>query len=127
MLKPALLVFLGGGIGSVLRLAVYHLARHWTPPELPWGTLIVNIAGGLAAGLVAGWMLSRQGGGASPAYLFLMTGLLGGFTTFSAFSLDAVLLWQKGQGGAAAAYVLASVVLSIAGLVAGLGAARLLT
>lgn len=128
MLKIVLLVFVGGGIGSVLRLGVYHLARLWTAAAAPWGTLAVNVIGGLAAGLVAGLMLARQSGGeASPAYLFLMTGLLGGFTTFSAFSLDAVLLWQKGQPGAAAAYVLGSVILAIAGVLAGMGAARLLT
>lgn len=127
MLKAAALVFLGGGIGSVLRLGVYHLARLWTPPQLPWGTLAVNVAGGLAAGLAAGWMLARQGGGASPAYLFLVTGVLGGFTTFSAFSLDAVLLWEKGHAGAAAAYVAASVLLSILGVAAGMSLARLVS
>ena len=123
-MKAALLIFVGGGLGSLLRFGVYRLGRAL---DLPWGTLIVNVTGGLAAGLVAGWLLSREGGPAAPAYLFLMTGLLGGFTTFSACSLDAVLLWQRGQGAAAAAYVLASVLLSIAGVAAGLSAARLLT
>lgn len=120
-----MLVFLGGGIGSALRLAVYHACRLWLPPSFPFGTLTVNLAGGLGAGLIAGWLMSRSAGAADPASLFLMTGLLGGFTTFSAFSLDAVLLWQRGQSAAAAVYVLASVLLSIAGAAAGISAARL--
>lgn len=116
-------MFLGGGLGSMLRFAVYRLARGL---DVAWGTMIVNVVGGMAAGLAAGWLLSRHGSPASPASLFVMTGLLGGFTTFSAFSLDAVLLWQKGQGTAAAVYVMSSVLLSIAGVIAGLSAARLL-
>ena len=123
-MNPYLLVFVGGGIGSVLRFATYHAARLWLPPGFPWGTLAVNVLGGLAAGAVAGWLVSRPAGGADPASLFLMTGLLGGFTTFSAFSLDAVLLWQRGQAGAAIGYVAASVVLAIGGVVAGLSGAR---
>ena len=122
----AALVFLGGGIGSLLRFGVYHLARMWLPPSFPFGTFLVNVVGGLLAGVVAGTMLQRSGGGADPLSLFVMTGLLGGFTTFSAFSVDAVLLWQRGQQGAAAAYVLASVLLALAGVAAGLGAVRAL-
>ena len=122
----AALVFLGGGIGSLLRFGIYHLARMWLPPSFPFGTFLVNVVGGLLAGVVAGTMLQRSGGGADPLSLFVMTGLLGGFTTFSAFSVDAVLLWQRGQQGAAAAYVLASVLLALAGVAAGLGAVRAL-
>jgi CrcB protein len=124
MTNPYFLVFLGGGLGSVLRFATYHAARLWLPTNFPWGTLAVNVLGGLAAGAVAGWVLSRSVGGADSASLFLMTGLLGGFTTFSAFSLDAVLLWQRGQSGAAIGYVAASVLLAIGGVVAGLSAVR---
>jgi CrcB protein len=126
MTNAYLLVFVGGGIGSVLRFAVYHLARLWLPPEFPWGTLAVNALGGVAAGAVAGWILARSVGGSDPTSLFLMTGLLGGFTTFSAFSLDAVLLWQRGEPGLALLYVLASVLLAIAGVMAGLGGVRAL-
>ncbi|MEO7241077.1 MAG: fluoride efflux transporter CrcB [Sphingomicrobium sp.] len=125
MTNPFVLVFLGGGLGSVFRLAVYRLARLWLPPELPWGTLAVNVIGGFGAGLVAAWLVGRSAGSDDPAALFLLTGLLGGFTTFSAFSLDAVLLWQRGAGGLAALYVVASVVLAIAGVAAGMIAARL--
>ena len=124
MTNPYFLVFLGGGLGSVLRLATYHAARLWLPPEFPWGTLAVNALGGVAAGAVAGWILSRSVGGADSMSLFLMTGLLGGFTTFSAFSLDAVLLWQRGETGAAIGYVTASVLLAIGGVIAGLSGAR---
>lgn len=126
MTNPFILVFLGGGIGSVLRLAVYRLARIWLAPEFPWGTLIVNVVGGFVAGIVSAWIISRSAGASDSASLFLMTGVLGGFTTFSAFSLDAVLLWQRGQGAVAAVYVLASVMLSVLGVIAGLGAGRLL-
>ena len=117
------LVFVGGGIGSVLRLAVYRLAGAVLPAQFPYGTLIVNVAGGLAIGALAGWFAGREA--TSPAAsLLLLTGLLGGFTTFSAFSLDAVALWQRGAQSAAAVYVLASVVLSIAGTIAGVAAVR---
>jgi fluoride exporter len=122
----AALVFLGGGIGSLLRFGVYHLARLWLPPSFPFGTLAVNAIGGLAAGLVAGTMLQRSAGGADPLYLFVMSGALGGFTTFSAFSLDAVLLWQRGEQGMAAIYVLASVLLALVGVAAGMAAVRAL-
>jgi CrcB protein len=115
-----LLVFLGGGIGSALRLGTYRLARLWLPPEFPWGTFSVNVIGGLCAGMVTGWLMARSAGGADPAALFLMTGVLGGFTTFSAFSIDAVLLFQKGQHGAATFYVMASLILSVAAAVIGL-------
>jgi CrcB protein len=122
----AALVFLGGGIGSLLRIGVYHLARLWLPPSFPFGTFLVNVLGGLAAGLVAGAMLQRSAGGADPLYLFVMTGVLGGFTTFSAFSVDALLLWQRGELHAAAIYVLASVLLALVGVAAGMAAVRAL-
>lgn len=126
MNHPVVLVFLGGGIGSVLRLGVYRLTRLWLAPDFPWGTLAVNALGGFAAGLVAAWLVGRSASGTDPAALFLLTGLLGGFTTFSAFSLDAVLLWQRGAFGPAAAYVLGSVILSLAGVIAGMALARIL-
>ena len=119
-----MLVFLGGGIGSALRLATYKLARLWLSPDFPWGTFTVNVLGGFCAGVVTGWLLSRSAGGTDPAALFLMTGVLGGFTTFSAFSVDAVLLFQRGSQVAAAAYVLGSVVLSLAAAVIGLWMVR---
>ncbi|HXH52793.1 MAG TPA: CrcB family protein [Sphingomicrobium sp.] len=123
---PYLLVFLGGGVGSALRLAMFHLCRLWLPPSFPFGTLVVNVAGSFAVGAVAGWLLTRSAGGTDPIALFLVTGLLGGFTTFSAFSLDALMLWQRGDQAACIAYVIASVLLSLGAAIAGIGAVRLL-
>src|SRR6476469_8077974 len=93
--------------------------------SFPWGTVAVNILGSARMGLLAGWLAFKaEQGWSQPLRLFLTTGVLGGFTTFSAFSLDAVLIWERGQLGLAGAYVAASVALSIAGLVAGLAAIR---
>lgn len=119
-----LLVFVGGGIGSILRLGTYQLARLWLSSDFPWGTLAVNVIGGFVAGLLTGWLLGRSAGATDPATLFLMTGVLGGFTTFSAFSVEAVLMFQRGQQAGAFAYVLASVLLAAGGVLAGLAAIR---
>ena len=101
-------------------------------PSFPYGVLIANIVGSFAMGVAAGWLIQRGGGlgpfldmeGHDAAKLALTTGLLGGFTTFSAFSLDAVRLWQAGAQTASLAYVGLSVVLAIAALLAGLAMAR---
>jgi fluoride exporter len=119
-------VFLGGGIGAALRHAVNRAALAWFGPGFPAGTLIVNVSGSLAMGLLAGWLLLK-GIGDQPLRLFLATGILGGFTTFSAFSLDAALMWERGELGMFAAYVGGSVLLSIAGLFVGLAAVRVLS
>ncbi|HET7709392.1 MAG TPA: fluoride efflux transporter CrcB [Sphingomicrobium sp.] len=126
-LKPILLVFIGGGLGSVLRLFVFHLSRLWLPPSFPHGTLAVNVLGSFIAGLIAAMLMARGSGGNDTASLFLLTGVLGGFTTFSAFSLDAVQLWQRGTAIEAAIYVGTSVLLSIAGVVGGFAAVRALS
>ena len=120
-----LLVFLGGGIGAASRHGVNIAAARLLGTAFPWGTLIINVAGSFAMGLIAAWFAFRADTGLSQhARLFLTTGILGGFTTFSAFSLDAVLLWERGAIASAAAYVLASVVLSLVGLIAGLALIR---
>lgn len=122
------LVFLGAGLGGVLRHLVNLTALRWFGPSLPWSTLAINVAGSLLMGLLAGWLAEKAGADwAQDARLLLMTGLLGGFTTFSAFSLDAWLLWERGAALHAGAYVLACVVLSIAALGAGLGVGRALS
>jgi CrcB protein len=121
-----LVVFIGGGIGAALRHGVNRAALAWLGPAFPWGTLIVNILGGLAMGLLAELFLVK-GGGSQEWRLFLTTGILGGFTTFSAFSLDAALMWERGEHAVLAAYVAGSVVLSIAALFAGMAAVRSLT
>lgn len=116
------IVFLGGGIGAALRHAVNRLSVAYFGPGFPYGTLIVNVAGSFAMGVLAGLFLAK-----APSQewrLFVATGVLGGFTTFSAFSLDAVVLWERGDSLAFAAYAIGSVVLSIAGLVIGLGLMR---
>lgn len=113
------LVFLGGGIGSMLRYGVNRASLALFGPGLPAGTLLVNIVGSTLMGFAFGWLAARGGEGQS-LRLFLATGVLGGFTTFSAFSLDAMLLWQRGDHMMAAAYVGASVTLSIAGLLLGM-------
>jgi CrcB protein len=124
-MKSVLLVFVGAGLGGVLRHGVNIACLRWFGPGFPWGTLAVNIAGSLAMGFVAGWLLLRGGAAwAQDARLLAATGFLGGFTTFSAFSLDAVALLQRGEVFQAGAYVAASVALSIAALVAGLGLMR---
>ena len=120
------IVFLGGGIGAALRHGINILAARTLGTGFPHGTLIINVTGSLIMGLVAAWFAFK--GDASQHWrLFLMTGILGGYTTFSAFSLDAALLYERGELGLAAAYVLGSVVLSIAGLFAGLALVRHLT
>lgn len=121
-----LLVVAGGGIGAGLRHLANIAAFRLLGVNFPWGTLAVNVIGGLLMGLLAG-ALARHApeGGANLLRLFLATGILGGFTTFSAFSLDVVELWERGAELAAAGYVLASVVGAIGALVAGLALARL--
>jgi fluoride exporter len=127
-MRSYLLVFLGAGIGGALRHGVNVGCARMCGTVFPWGTLTVNVVGSFIMGAIAGWLASKAGEAWSqPLRLFLTTGILGGFTTFSAFSLDAVLIWERGQGGLAATYAAASVLLSIAGLVAGLCLARALT
>lgn len=114
-----LLACLGGAIGAGLRYLVGHAALRWFGPVFPWGTMIVNIAGSLAMGLLIG-ILAKRFGTPNEVRIFLATGLLGGFTTFSAFSLDAISLWERGESVLAAGYITGSVVMSLAALFAGL-------
>ncbi len=117
------IVFLGGGLGAALRHGMNLGVARWLGTAFPYGTLIINVTGSLVMGLVAGYFAFR--GDASQSWrLFLTTGILGGYTTFSAFSLDAALLYQRGEVSSAAIYVAASVALSIGGLFAGLALAR---
>lgn len=118
-----ILVFIGGGLGSTLRYVVNVLATRGLGTNFPWGIFIINITGGAIMGLVAGY-LAFKGDASQPWRVFLMTGILGGYTTFSAFSLDAAMLYERGEIGLALLYVLGSVVLSIAGLFAGLALVR---
>ncbi|WP_134499518.1 fluoride efflux transporter CrcB [Microvirga pakistanensis] len=126
-MRSYLLVFLGAGIGGALRHGVNVACARMCGTAFPWGTLTVNVVGSLLMGAIAGWLAFKAGEGWSqPLRLFLTTGILGGFTTFSAFSLDAALLWERGEAGLALGYVAASVILSIASLAAGLAFVRTL-
>lgn len=116
---PYLIVFFGAGIGGALRHGVNVAAGRAFGVGLPAGTLIVNVVGSLLMGLLAGWFLLRPGY-SQEVRLFLTTGVLGGFTTFSAFSLDAALLIERHAYWAAFFYVAGSVALSIAALFLGL-------
>lgn len=121
-----LIVFLGGGFGAMLRHGVNLAGLRLLGPNFPYATMFANISGSLMMGLIAAYFAFK--GDASQHWrLFLTTGLLGGYTTFSAFSLDAALLYERGEWALAALYVVGSVVLSIGGLFAGLALIRQLT
>ena len=111
---PILYVAVGGALGAVLRYLAIQLAVRLNPGDFPLGTLLVNILGSALIG-----MLMVRYGASEPARLFLITGILGGFTTFSAFSWDTLQLLQRGQMAAAAIYVLGSVVVSLVAVMIG--------
>ncbi len=119
-LFSSLTVALGGGIGAWLRYAV---GRAVGPGAFPWATLLVNVSGSFAMGLLAGWLARNSAGGESWR-LLLGVGLLGGFTTFSAFSLELVLMIERGNLATAAGYALVSVLAGVVGLFAGLAVMR---
>ena len=111
MVGGYLVVFIGGGLGAALRHGVNRASLAYFGPAFPYGTLFVNIVGGLLMGVLAELFMVR-GGGSQEFRLFLTTGLLGGFTTFSAFSLDAALMWQRSDYAALGTYVAVCVVRS---------------
>jgi len=117
------IVFVGTGVGGVLRHFVNRLALT-SISTFPWSTMTVNVTGSLAMGVLAGWFAFRSNVASQPLALFLTTGVLGGYTTFSAFSLDAALLWERSDVRGAAIYVGGTVILSIAALFVGLSAMR---
>lgn len=111
----------GGALGAVARfLTVTAGARLWGP-AFPWGTMLVNVAGSFAMGLLFVWLTQK---GLMRLAPLLMAGILGGFTTFSTFSLDAWRLWESGNTVAAAGYVAGSVGVSLLALVAGIAVMR---
>ncbi len=119
---PLLYIAVGGALGAVSRYALASAVTRSLGAVFPYGILSVNVIGSFLMGLVMVWVLHRSGD--SRMGPLLMTGFLGGFTTFSAFSLDTVMLFEKGRIGAAAAYVGGSVGLSILALMAGVSIAR---
>ncbi len=122
-----LLVMAGGAIGAALRYQYGQLSgRLFGPSPLwnwPWGTLGVNVIGGLVMGLFAGWLAMRAQGGEG-LRLFFAVGVLGGFTTFSSFSLETMSMIQRGEWTSASLYALASVIASVGALALGLGLVR---
>jgi CrcB protein len=119
-----LIVFLGGGLGAALRHGVNLMSARLFGTAFSWHTLIENISGSLVMGILAGYFAFKADPSSQHWRLFLTTGILGGYTTFSAFSLDAVLLYERGETAMAVLYVGASVALAIGGLVAGLALVR---
>lgn len=120
-----LLVALGGALGSMARYGLGVLAARLAPGAAwPWGTFGANLIGGLLMGLLAGWLALRAGAHQENIRLFAAVGVLGGFTTFSAFSLETALMIERRELALACAYVAASVVLAIAALFVGLMIAR---
>ncbi|HAD17812.1 MAG: fluoride efflux transporter CrcB [Citromicrobium sp.] len=125
----ALHVFLGGGVGAVLRWQLGRAMTSWLGAPIisvfPFATLAANAAGSLFMGLLAGWLARHGSGGSEQLRLLLGVGLLGGFTTFSAFSLEMVLLIERGQYLFALLYAFLSIALGITGLMVGLGVMRM--
>lgn len=115
-----LLIGIGGALGAMLRHGVNVSATRLLGVGFPYGTIIVNIAGSFLMGLLIAWLARRMGGSSNELRLFLATGFLGGFTTFSAFSLDAVVLYERGDIAQAGLYIAISVIVSVGALFAGL-------
>lgn len=127
-LHPVLVVFLGAGLGGVIR----HLLNMGIPRLLglgfPFATLFINVTGSLLMGLLTGYLAFRDGGAWNQSLrLFLTTGLLGGYTTFSTFSLDFLFLMERDQAGLALLYASASVAFGFLGVFAGISLVRALT
>ena len=124
-MQLALLTAAGGAIGAVLRLLVNQAGLRWLGPAFPWWTVFVNVTGSLAMGALAAFLMAR----AEPSdglRAFLATGILGGYTTFSAFSLDFASLVERGEMGAAFLYAGGSVMVSLAAVFLGLMLGRAL-
>ena len=120
-----LLVALGGAIGASARYGLGLAAMRFAPNAAwPWGTFLANVVGGLLMGLLAGWLALKGGAQQETIRLFAAVGVLGGFTTFSAFSLETVLMIERRQWALAGGYALLSAILAVAALFAGLAIAR---
>lgn len=122
--SASLHVALGGAVGAIMRFQLGRAMTHWlgvkAATAFPWATLTANVLGSMAMGLLAGW-LARHGSAQGEQWrLLLGVGLLGGFTTFSSFSLEMMLLVERGQPGLAASYVGVSVLAGLAALYLGL-------
>jgi CrcB protein len=127
-MQSYLFVFLGAGLGGVLRHFLNLTIGRAFGTDFPWATAFINISGSLIMGLFVGWLAFRGAGGwTQHARLFFATGVLGGYTTFSTFSLETILLIERNQIGAALAYVGGSVIIGVLSLWGGLWLARSLS
>ncbi|MBK0401171.1 fluoride efflux transporter CrcB [Limibaculum sp. M0105] len=120
MIEKLVLVALGGAVGASARFLVVNAALRVLGPAFPWGTLIVNVLGSVAMGMVVTLLVERVPAAGDRLAPLVMTGVLGGFTTFSAFSLDAIQLIERERWLAVTGYVTSSVLLSIIGLALGM-------
>ena len=125
-MQAFLLVGLGGAIGAMARYGTGVLVGHFWRTPFPVATLLINIVGSLAMGLLVGWLARTLPPGQNEIRLFVAVGILGGFTTFSAFSLDVITLMERGDFGQAVIYVVGSVILAVVALSAGLLLFRML-
>lgn len=126
--SPYVLVFVGAGLGGVARLMLNNAAPKWFGYDFPWATVIINVTGSLLMGLLVGWLAFKaEVAWTPPVRLFVATGVLGGYTTFSTFSLETALLIERNAYLPAFVYVAGSVGLGIAGLFAGMALMRSLS
>jgi CrcB protein len=122
---PLFLVMIGGAFGSGLRYLVSRLSLTLVGPGFPWGTWFINLSGGLLMGLLVGLLARHPSANGENVRLLVGVGVLGGFTTFSTFSLEAATMIQRGEWGSALVYVTSSAVGAILALFAGLAIARM--
>jgi CrcB protein len=123
-MQHLLLAAAGGALGAGARHLVNVAMLAWFGPGFPWATFTVNVVGSLVMGIVVEALIPLSGASGAAWRIFLATGILGGFTTFSAFSLDTWLLYERGQHLALVLYVALSVILSVAALVLGMALVR---
>lgn len=123
-MQHLLLAAVGGALGASARHLVNVAMLAWFGPGFPWATFTVNVVGSLIMGIVVEALMPLSGASGAAWRIFLATGILGGFTTFSAFSLDTWLLYERGQHVALVLYVALSVILSVAALVLGMALVR---
>jgi len=117
---PILYVAIGGAIGSVFRYLIHVSISNWLNNPFPAATLVINVTGSFLMGLLMGWLTKAAPAYANELRFFLAIGVLGGYTTFSSFSLDAIRLMEQGKLLQMLVYVAGSVVVSLAGLAAGI-------
>jgi fluoride exporter len=117
LMQAIILVFVGAGAGGVLRHFVNILAARWWGTDFPFGTMVINVTGSILMGVLVGWLaFMAEANWSQPLRLFVATGVLGGYTTFSTFSLETILLIERNQIGLAAAYVGGSLLFGFLGL-----------